>query len=121
MNLNDGKLNDVTRYFDSAFLNHEIAELLLESFLNVLNNFDLRTLLQVSMDDRNVNLKFLQFKKNICMIANQQHLCLLSWELVKSILSRIVSNVLLNLEILKNFLLLFCSFSQCLSSQRRLH
>lgn len=60
---NNGKSNVVTRYFDSAFLNHATAEILLESFLNMLKNVNLRKLLQVSMDGPNVNFKFLRLLK----------------------------------------------------------
>lgn len=53
----------VTRYFDSAFLHHATAEILLASFINVLQNFNLRKLIQVGLDGPNVNLKILRLLK----------------------------------------------------------
>lgn len=55
--------NVVTQYYNSAFLNHATAEILLDSFISSLKNLNLRKLLQVSMDGPNVNLKFLKLLK----------------------------------------------------------
>lgn len=55
--------NVVTRYFDSAFMGHATAEIILQKFLDCLKDLNLKKLLQISMDGPNVNLKFLRLFK----------------------------------------------------------
>src|SRR5207245_1168219 len=52
-----------TRYITSAFLGHTTAEDLLKGFNTACSGLNLESLLQVSMDGPNVNLKFLRLLK----------------------------------------------------------
>lgn len=60
--MDDGSPNKnstvTSRYFGSAFWGHATASDLLNSFLLVIKDIELKKILQISMDGPNVNFKF---------------------------------------------------------------
>ena len=63
-----------TRYFDSSFLGHATANNLQSSFTSLLNDQILSKIVQVSMDDPNLNLKFLDQFINQLEIQSEKSL-----------------------------------------------